>query len=345
MIIVTGGSGKVGRACVRDLMEHGYKVLSLDMVRPTGLSNPPRPSDPTFSVCDIADFGQVMAAFSGVDDRHEGERIEAVVHLGAIAAPGQAQDQVIFDTNMISTHNVFEAARRLGIRSVVWASSETVYGIPYAKGPAYVPVDEEIEAPQSSYSLSKLMGEKLAVEFAKWDPKAKIVGLRFSNVMEPQDYENFPGYQSDARLRRFNLWTYIDARDAAQAIRKAVEAKLTGAHVFGIANSNSLMSRSNDELLDEVFPGTRRKRKLKPNESLISIAKAQRVLGYKPQHDWSAGKVRAPRIVKSPPRIVTEALAAKTTGGKVRAPRIVKSPPKLVTDQLRKPGGKGAPKR
>ena len=345
MIIVTGGSGKVGRACVRDLMEHGYKVLSLDTARPTGLSNPPRLSDPTFSVCDITDFGQVMAALSGVDDRHEGEKVEAIVHLGAIAAPGQAQDQVIFDTNMISTHNVFEAARRLGIRNLVWASSETVYGIPYAKGPAYVPVDEEIEAPQSSYSLSKLMGEKLAVEFAKWDPKAKIVGLRFSNVMEPQDYENFPGYQGDARLRRFNLWTYIDARDAAQAIRKAVEAKLTGAHVFGIANSNSLMSRSNDELLDEVFPGTKRKRKLKPHESLISIEKAQRVLGYKPEHDWSAGKVRAPRLEKTPPRIVTEALAAKTTGGKVRAPRIVKSPPKLVTDQLRKPGGKGAPKR
>lgn len=345
MIIVTGGSGKVGRACVRDLMEHGYKVLSLDTARPTGLSNPPRLSDPTFSVCDIADFGQVMAALSGVDDRHEGEKVEAIVHLGAIAAPGQAQDQVIFDTNMISTHNVFEAARRLGIRNLVWASSETVYGIPYAKGPAYVPVDEEIEAPQSSYSLSKLMGEKLAVEFAKWDPKAKIVGLRFSNVMEPQDYENFPGYQGDARLRRFNLWTYIDARDAAQAIRKAVEAKLTGAHVFGIANSNSLMNRSNDELLDEVFPGTKRKRKLKPHKSLISIEKAQRVLGYKPEHDWSAGKVRAPRLEKTPPRIVTEALAAKTTGGKVRAPRIVKSPPKLVTDQLRKPGGKGAPKR
>lgn len=333
MIIVTGGSGKVGRACVKDLMEHGYKVLSLDMVRPSGISNPPKPTDPTFTACDITDFGQVMSAFSGVDDRHEGEKVEGVVHMGAIAAPGQAQDQVIFDTNIISTHNVFEAARRLGIRNVVWASSETVYGIPYPGGPQYVPLDEEIEAPQSSYSLSKLMGEKLAIEFAKWDPKVKIIGLRFSNVMEPQDYEHFPGYQSDARLRRFNLWTYIDARDAAQAIRKAVEVKLTGAHVFGIANSNSLMSRSNDELLDEVFPGTRRKRKLKPNESLISIAKAQRVLGYKPTHDWSPGKIQAPRLEKSPPRIVTEALAAKTTG-KVRAPRVVKTPPKVVTDAL-----------
>ena len=341
MIIVTGGSGKVGRACVKDLMEHGYKVLSIDLMRPAGISNPPKPTDPVFSLVDITDFGQVMAAFSGIDDRLEGEKVTGIVHMGAIAAPGLAADNVIFDVNMKSTYNVFEAARRLGIRNIVWASSETVYGIPYPDNAEYVPVDEAIEAPQSSYSLSKLMGEKLAVEYAKWDSKTKIIGLRLSNVQEPQDYENFPGYQGDAQSRRFNLWTYIDARDAAQAIRKALEVKLTGAHVFGIANSNSLMERSNDALLDEVFPGTRRKRKLKPNESLISIEKARKVLGYNPEHDWNPGKIRAPRLERTPPRIVTDALAAKAGGGKIRAPRIVKSPPKVVTDNLgRKTRGK-----
>ena len=64
-------------------------------------------------------------------------------------------------------------------------------------------------------------------------------------------------------------------------------ASIKGAHVFGIANSNSLMRRSNDELLDAVWPGVKRKRALKPNESLISIEKAQRVLGYKPEFDWT----------------------------------------------------------
>jgi nucleoside-diphosphate-sugar epimerase len=206
--------------------------------------------------------------------------------MGAIASPGEAPDHVIFDTNVRSTYNVFEAARRLKLRNVVWASSETVYGIPYPDGPAYVPVDEEIELPQWSYSLSKLMGEKLAEQFAKWDPETKIVGLRFSNVQEPQDYANFESYQGDPKTRHFNLWTYIDARDAAQAIRLSLEAKLKGAHVFGIANSNSLMRKSNDELLDAVWPGVKRKRALQPNESLISIEKAQRVLGYKPEFDW-----------------------------------------------------------
>ena len=137
-------------------------------------------------------------------------------------------------------------------------------------------------------------------------------------------------------------WLRAIVQGYVEAIRKAVEVKLTGAHVFGIANSISLMSRSNDELLDEVFPGTKRKRKLKPNESLISIEKAQRVLGYKPEHDWSPGNIRAPRLEKDPPRIVTEALAAKTIGSKARAPRIVKSPPKVVTGALgKRPGSKG----
>lgn len=289
MIIVTGGSGKVGRACVKDLMEHGYKVASIDMVRPAGLSNPPKPTDVNFTRADITDFGEVMAAFSGINTRVE-EPVTGIVHLGAIASPGEAADHVIFEVNTVSTYNVFEAARRLGIRNVVWASSETVYGIPYPGGPLYVPVDEEIELPQWSYSLSKLMGEKMAEQFARWDAKAKIIGLRFSNVQEPPDYANFPAYQKDPRSRHFNLWTYIDARDAAQAVRLSLESKLTGAHVFGIANSDSVMTQSNDELLDEVFPGTKRKRPLKPHESLISIEKAERMLGYKPQYDWRKAK-------------------------------------------------------
>lgn len=285
MIIVTGGSGKVGRATVRHLMERGHAVVSIDLTRPAGLSNPPKPGEVSFSRVDITDFGQVMAAFSGINERVAG-KIDAIVHLGAIASPGEAPDHVIFETNTVSTYNVFEAARRLSIRNIVWASSETVYGVPYAAGPAYVPVDEEIEQPAWSYSLSKLMGEKLAEQFARWDPATKIIGLRLSNVQEPQDYANFESYQADARTRHFNLWTYIDARDAAQAVRLAIESTLTGVHVFGIANSNSLMRRSNDSLLDEVWPGVPRKRPLQPNESLISIEKARRMLGYQPEFDW-----------------------------------------------------------
>ena len=139
-----------------------------------------------------------MAAFSGIDERVE--RSPASSISAPSPRPARRRTTSSSQVNTVSTYNVFEAARRLGIRNVVWASSETVYGIPYAKGPAYVPVDEEIEEPHWSYSLSKLMGEKMAEQFARWDPKTKIVGLRFSNVQEPQDYANFAAYDKDARI-------------------------------------------------------------------------------------------------------------------------------------------------
>ncbi len=284
MIIVTGGSGKVGRACVSDLIKHGYEVTSIDMIPPPGLTNPPKPHHVRFSRADVTDFGQAMAAVSMIDERVA--KVTGIVHLAAIAAPGLAPNHVTFAANAVSTYNMFEAARQLGIRNVVWASSETVYGIPYPKGPLYVPVDEDVQRPETAYALAKFVGEEMAKQFCRWDRRMKIIGLRFSNVMEPADYAHFPDYDKDPQSRHFNLWTYIDARDAAQAVRLALEAKLTGAEVFGIANADSAMSRGNDALLDEVFPGTKRKRPLKANESLISIEKAQRVLGYRPRHSW-----------------------------------------------------------
>jgi nucleoside-diphosphate-sugar epimerase len=284
MIIVTGGSGKVGRACVQDLMAHGYDVTSIDMAPPPGQTNPPRAGDVRFSRADVTDFGQAMAALSMIDERVG--KVTGVVHLAAIAAPGQAPNHVIFETNTVSTYNVFEAARQLGIRNIVWASSETVYGVPYPKGPAYVPVDEDIQNPETAYSLSKVMGEEMARHFCRWDPRLKIIGLRFSNVMEPADYQRFPTFDSDPRSRHWNLWTYIDARDAAQAIRLALESKIRGAEVFGIANAESVMSTANERLLEKVYPKAARKRKLKDNESLISIEKARTVLGYKPKYAW-----------------------------------------------------------
>src|ERR1700737_633415 len=272
MIVVTGGSGKAGRACIQDLLAHQYEVASVDLARP---SDPNLP----FSRADLTDFGQTVAAFSGINERVR--TVTAVVHLAAIPAPGLATNAVTFATNTISTYNVFEAARQLGIKNVVWASSETVLGLPFDTPPPYVPIDEEYPGrPESAYSLSKLVGEEMAKQFCRWDPKLKIIGLRFSNVMEPQDYERFPTFDADPRSRHWNLWTYIDARDAAQAIRLALESNLKGAEVFGIANADSVMSRANEDLLNEVYPKAKRKTAFGKNDSLISIEKARRVLAY-----------------------------------------------------------------
>jgi nucleoside-diphosphate-sugar epimerase len=278
MIVVTGGSGKAGRACIQDLLAHEYEVANVDLARP---------SDPNlvFSRADLTDFGQTVAALSGIDERVR--NVTAVVHLAAIPAPGLTTNAVTFATNTISTYNVFEAARQLGIKNVVWASSETVLGLPFDTPPPYVPIDEEYPGrPESAYSLSKLVGEEMAKQFCRWDPELKIVGLRFSNIMEPEDYARFAGFQDDARKRKWNFWGYIDARDAAQAIRLALEAKTKGAEVFIIANADSVMRRDNQSLLKEVFPDVPHKRSFGPNETLLAIDKARAVLGYEPSHSW-----------------------------------------------------------
>jgi nucleoside-diphosphate-sugar epimerase len=280
MIIVTGGSGQAGKACVRDLQEHGYDVTSVDLASPAS-------AGVRFSRVDLTDFGQTIAALSAIDERVT--KVTGIVHLAAIRAPGLAPNHVIFETNTISTYNVFEAARQLGIKNIVWASSETVLGLPFATPPPYVPVDEEYPGrPESAYSLSKLLGEEMAKQFCRWDPELKIIGLRLSNVMDPGDYARFPSFQDDATKRKWNLWGYIDARDAAQAFRLALESNLKGAEVFVIANADSVMNRPNEELLNELYPNVPHKRAFGPNETLLSIEKARRVLGYEPRYTWRA---------------------------------------------------------
>jgi nucleoside-diphosphate-sugar epimerase len=278
MIIVTGGSGQAGKACVRDLQEHGYDVTSVDLASPAS-------AGVRFSRVDLTDFGQTIAALSAIDERIT--KVTGIVHLAAIRAPGLAPNHVIFETNTISTYNVFEAARQLGIKNIVWASSETVLGLPFATPPPYVPVDEEYPGrPESAYSLSKLLGEEMAKQFCRWDPELKIIGLRLSNVMDPGDYARFPSFQDDATKRNWNLWGYIDARDAAQAFRLALESNLKGAEIFVIANADSVMERPNEELLNEIYPNVPHKRAFGPNETLLSIEKARRVLGYEPRYTW-----------------------------------------------------------
>jgi UDP-glucose 4-epimerase len=276
-IAVTGGSGKLGRTVVRELRAAGHTVVNLDATGERGTG---------FVRVDLTDFGQTVDAILGVNDLHDG--FDAIVHLAAIPAPGILSDVATFHNNIRVTYNVFQAARRAGIRNVVYASSETVLGLPFDVPPPYIPVDEDYPArPESTYSLVKHLEEQMAIELVRWDPALKIVALRFSNVMEPADYAAFPSYDADARARKWNLWGYIDARDGAQAIMRALEWDTTGFDRFIIAAADTVMSRPNAELVAEVFPGVPLKREdLDNNDTLLSIDKARRVLGYAPTHSW-----------------------------------------------------------
>lgn len=275
-IAVTGGSGKLGRTVVRELRAAGHTVVGLDAAGERG---------PGMVRVDLTDYGQTLDAILGVNDRHDG--FDAIVHLAAIPAPGILSDVATFHDNIRVTYNVFQAARRAGIRNIVSASSETVLGLPFDVPPPYIPVDEEYPArPESTYSLVKHLEEQMAIELVRWDPALKIVALRFSNVMEPADYTAFPDFDCDPYARKWNLWGYIDVRDGAQAVRRALEWDTTGFDRFIIAAADTVMSRSNAELVAEVFPSVPIRGELGVNDTLLSIDKARRVLGYAPEHSW-----------------------------------------------------------
>jgi len=270
-IVVTGGSGKAGRWVVRDLRDHGHEVRNVDAVDD-------RQGHGSTLVTDLADLGQTLDALAGFD---------AVVHLAAVPAPGLRPAAETFRINVLSTYNVFAAAEQHRMRRVVGASSETVLGLPFDTPPAFAPIDETIEPrPETSYALSKLVGETMAGQFAR-RTGIPTVGLRISNIMEPPDYERFPSFWADATLRRWNLWGYVDVRDVAQAARRALDAPVDGAEVCIVAAADTVMPRPSADLMAEVFPDVPLRRPVAGRETLLSIERARRVLGYEPEHRWT----------------------------------------------------------
>jgi nucleoside-diphosphate-sugar epimerase len=269
-VVVTGGSGKAGRWLVRHLRESGYDVLNVDWQHDGS-------SHGQCLVTDLADPGQTFDALSGSD---------AVVHLAAIPAPEVRPASETFRINTLSTYNVFAAAEAHGLQRVVYASSETVLGLPFDEPPAFAPIDESHPPrPETSYALSKVVGEAMASQFAR-RTGTPHVGLRISNIMEPLDYARFESWQDDAEQRRWNLWGYVDARDVAQAVRLGLEADLRGAEVAILAAADTCMRRPSAELMAEIYPTVALSRSLDGRETLLAIDHARALLGYQPHHSW-----------------------------------------------------------
>jgi nucleoside-diphosphate-sugar epimerase len=290
-VVVTGGSGKAGRAAIREFISRGYDVLNVDIT-------PPQEALCHFLRADLTDFGEAVDALqlaAGTIDRRRASIgiPSAVIHLAGIPAPGLAPDASIFQNNLISTYNVFSAATRLGLKRVVWAASETAYGLPFTRTPpVFAPVTEDHPlAPENGYALAKVLCERMAAEMNRWNPGTKFVGLRISNIFEQSDYPMIAGFWKDPALRKWNLWSWVDSRDVGAACRLASETETIGADVFTIAAADTLMNVPSRQLMKDHFPAVPVRGNIGEFESLLSIAKATQLLGYRPAHTWRASAI------------------------------------------------------
>ncbi|TNF18191.1 MAG: NAD(P)-dependent oxidoreductase [Rhodobacteraceae bacterium] len=285
-IAFTGGTGKAGRHIVPWLRARGHRVLNLDLAAP---------QEPDNQSIDLTESGQVFNALSGYCwfdelDLPEKPKFDAVVHFAALARILIRPDNETFRVNTQSTYNVMEVAVKLGIPKVIFASSETTYGICFAQGekqPDYIPVDEgHPVVPHDSYAMSKVCNEACGRSFQARSG-IDIYGLRINNVITPDEYaRDFPAFLDNPDLRRRNIFAYIDVRDLGQMVEKCLETDGLGYEVFNVSNDDLSVGLSNAEVRARYYPGVPVKREMAGNETMYCNAKAKRMLGFQPEHSW-----------------------------------------------------------
>ena len=288
-IFFTGGSGKAGRHVVPYLLDQGHRVMNVDLVplEQPGVDN---------LIADISDSGQMfnaMSSYAGFDELEPGTgvpKFDAVVHFAAVARILINPDNETFRVNAIGTYNVIEAAVKLGIKKIVIASSETVYGVCFSDGetnPHVLPVEEDYDVnPMDSYGISKVVNEATARGFQRRSG-CDMYALRIGNVVEPHEYaELFPGYFKNPAVRRRNIFCYIDARDLGQIVDLCLKKDGLGYQVFNAGNDTNGATIPSKELAAQFFPGVPITRELSEHEALFSNRKIREVLGFEEQHNW-----------------------------------------------------------
>ena len=273
-IAVTGSSGLLGRATVERLRADGHTVLGIDLAGPSGQG---------FTRVDLTDYGQTLDSMLGITARHAG--LDAIVHLAAIPVNGLVPDATTFQNNMTVSFNVFFAALRAKVHTVVYASSITAMGFPFEEAPPSLPVDEQATAANNTYGLGKVLEEAMAAQLVRWDPALSITALRYTNVVPADGYDSFDR-ADDPTYRRDLIGSYVDARDGALAVSLALQHAKPGFEVYNVAAPDSGLSIPSAQLAESWFPGIPLSKRLGEFESLMSTDKAQQRLGFRAEHLW-----------------------------------------------------------
>ncbi|HEV2529920.1 MAG TPA: NAD(P)-dependent oxidoreductase [Thermomicrobiales bacterium] len=281
-VVVTGGSGTAGQEVVRAVAAAGHEVFNLDLRPPApGIDLPAE-----FCRVQITEIGELYDAMFQF-------RPEMVCHLAANPAPqGQARVDV-FTNNTLTHYNMLQVAGDLGVKRVVYASSETVTGIIHGRRPQSIPFNESqrMDAP-NSYALSKYLTEVIADYAVQMFPDTSFVGLRLSNVMPNNAHgrEMLAERRSNLARGAFNLWSYVDARDVGSAFLAAMNGDTRGNEVFLVAAADTVVDVPLKDLIAEHFPGEGLENLVPdshgPTQSAFDCSKMERVFGWTPKYSW-----------------------------------------------------------
>jgi nucleoside-diphosphate-sugar epimerase len=276
-VVVTGGTGRAGQWVVRELHQAGHEVVNFDVAARPELELPGE-----FCRVDLTDAGKVYDALFQF-------RPEGVCHLAANPAPsGQAQIDV-FDNNVVSAHNLMQAAGDAGVSRVVYASSEMATGLlTDGATPARIPFDEGERHPSpNAYALSKYLSEVIADSLALRYPRTAWVGLRINNVIPPDGYDRFRAEWDDPGLSQANFWSYIDARDVGTAYRAALEGTSTGHEVCLSAAADTRARRDLRSLMAEFYDGYDSfAEDYEAPKSAFDCGRMRSLFGWTPSHSW-----------------------------------------------------------
>lgn len=286
-VVVTGGTGRIGPAVIRRLREAGRRVVTVSR------SGGDTEADADLRA-DMVDAGETYGAFATAD-------ADAVVHLGMLSTPDHDPGHVVFESNAMSTYNVLQAAEALDIDTVVLASSLSAVGASFEPGGirlSYLPLDEDHPvSPSNPYGMGKHALEVTADGFAlRAEGPRTVASLRFPWMpTDEQMRETFDcPERTPAALResghfetaRNTVFAYLARADAAELVRRAVDADFEGHERFFAAAADTSADVPTAELVDELYPGAERRRSFEGYEALISTKKAERMLGWTPEKSW-----------------------------------------------------------
>lgn len=275
-IALTGASGVVGRAIIKEATKHGYQLVCLDRIRPSeGVSNHP------FIQLDTADFDQLRAAFQGCD---------AVIHMAAIPVPDTQPDHVVHNNNVAGSYNVMRAAVGAGIKRICQASSVNAIGHSFSRSPRYdcFPLDEKHRTyAEDPYSLSKWICEQQADAIARRWEDVSIASMRLHKVVEDRA-EAAGVFALDTPNPRNHLFAYTRSDAAARACLLSIQGKFRGHEVFNIVAPDTTVDVPSLDLARQLFPDVAIKGNLAGRSSFFSSAKAEEILGWK--HDLESAQ-------------------------------------------------------